>query len=258
MDLSFFKEIVDQAYEGGTKAITLASRGEPTLHPQLGEMLQYCTGKFYELKINTNANLLNETLIRQILDSDVTDIVFSIDSYTKVEYESIRVKGKFEKVLNNIIKVHEIREKHYPNSKTATRISGVQISSQQNIEGFHKFWEKICDHVVIKSCFERWDTYSNPLIPGNLPPCTEFWTRMYVWYDGTCNPCDTDYKSELSVGSACTNDLRSIWHGSKYNELREKHLNSERSRCFPCNRCAHDVPDHLIPEKFKSDTTLTI
>jgi len=40
MDIDFFKKIVDEAVEGRTKAITLASRGEPTLHPKLGEMLE--------------------------------------------------------------------------------------------------------------------------------------------------------------------------------------------------------------------------
>ena len=54
MDIVLFKKIIDEAAEGGTKAITLASRGEPTLHPKLGEMLEYCSGKFFELKINTN------------------------------------------------------------------------------------------------------------------------------------------------------------------------------------------------------------
>ena len=43
-DFSLFKKIIDECETGGTKAITLASRGEPTLHPQLGEMLDYVKG----------------------------------------------------------------------------------------------------------------------------------------------------------------------------------------------------------------------
>ena len=102
MDIVLFKKIIDEATEGGTKAITLASRGEPTLHPKLGEMLEYCKDKFFELKVNTNATRLNDKLIHQILQSNVTDMVFSVDSYEKSEYEQIRVKGVFETVLNNI------------------------------------------------------------------------------------------------------------------------------------------------------------
>ena len=47
IDFELFKKIIDDAVAGGTKAITLASRGEPTLHPKLGEMLEYCSGKFF-------------------------------------------------------------------------------------------------------------------------------------------------------------------------------------------------------------------
>ena len=38
MDIELFKKTIDEAYEGGTQAITIASRGEPTLHPKLYEI----------------------------------------------------------------------------------------------------------------------------------------------------------------------------------------------------------------------------
>jgi len=256
MDFSLFKEIITQAHEGGTKAITLASRGEPTIHPQLADMLKFCSGKFFEIKLNTNATLLNEKLIHKIFEADISDIVFSVDSFTKSEYESIRIKGNFDKVLKNIIKVHEIREQFYPNSKMATRISGVQLSTQQNTEGFKKFWGKICDHVVIKSCFERWDTYNNPTIPGELPPCSELWTGLYVWYDGKCNPCDTDYKSNLNIGSLANNNLKDIWHGEAFKDLRKKHLNKKRNKIIPCDRCSHDIEHNMLPHNFLIKTKI--
>ena len=127
IDFELFKQIIDDAVKGGTKAITFASRGEPTLHPKLGKMIEYCSGKFFELKINTNATKLSEKLIHQILKNGITNMVFSVDSYTKDEYESIRVKGVFEEIVNNIKKFKEIREKFYPNSRCETRISGVKV-----------------------------------------------------------------------------------------------------------------------------------
>ena len=45
MDWNLFEKIVDEANEIGTGAITLASRGEPTMHPKLGEMLKYISTK---------------------------------------------------------------------------------------------------------------------------------------------------------------------------------------------------------------------
>ena len=48
--------------------------------------------------INTNASLLNETNIHDILSNNVSTIVFSADAADKKLYEELRVRGKFEKV----------------------------------------------------------------------------------------------------------------------------------------------------------------
>jgi len=237
MNFELFKKIIDESVKGGTQAITLASRGEPTLHPKLGEMLEYCKGKFFELKINTNATRLNDKLIHQILQNDITDVVFSVDSYEKSEYEKIRVKGVFETVLNNIKRFKEIRDEHYPNSRCATRISGVKINKDQDIIKFKNFWEEYVDHVVMVEMENRWDTYHNPKEIAGTDACNYLWERMYIWYDGICNPCDADYKSELSVGIFPQNSLREIWHGEKFSKLRSLHLDSKRNLCYPCDRC---------------------
>ena len=240
MDISLFKKIIDECYDGGTKAITLASRGEPTLHSQLGEMLEYCSGKFLELKLNTNATRLTEKLSHQILKYGVTDLVFSVDSYSKEEYESIRIKGIFEDVLNNIKRFKEIKEKHYPNSKCATRISGVKVDAKQDSQKFKAFWQQYVDHVVMVEMEQRWDTYNNPPEVAGKNPCQYLWERMYVWYDGICNPCDADYKSILSVGSINNSTIKEVWNSPKYRELREFHTNEKRNLYFPCNRCPID------------------
>ena len=239
MELSLFKKIIDECETEGTKAITLASRGEPTLHPQLSEMLEYCSGKFLELKLNTNATKLTEKLSHQILKSGVTDLVFSVDSYSKEEYESIRVKGIFEDVLNNIKRFKEIKEQ-YPDSKCATRISGVKVDSKQDPQKFKDFWQQYVDHVVMVEMEQRWDTYNNPEEIAGKNPCQYLWERMYIWYDGICNPCDADYKSILSVGSIDNSSIKEIWNSPKYREIREFHTNGKRSTCYPCNRCPID------------------
>ena len=223
MDIELFKKIIDDAYLNGIKALTLASRGEPTLHPKLGEMLEYCTGKFFELKINTNATRLNEKLIHQILQSGVTDMVFSIDSFEKEEYESIRVLGIFEDVLNNVKKFKVIKDEFYPNSKCSTRVSGVKVRKTQDTKKFQDFWQKYVDHVVCVEMEERWDTYSNPTSIMGKNTCSYLWERMYVWYDGTCNPCDVDYKSNLSVGSIVNSNIREVWNNEKFTQLRNMH-----------------------------------
>ena len=157
MELELFKKIIDEAHKSGTQAITLTGRGEPTLNPHIGEMLEYCSGKFIEIKMNTNATMLNEKLCHKILKSGLTDLVFSVDSYFKEEFESLRVNANFEKVVNNIKKFKEIRDEFYPDSNCVTRASGVQVSEKQNMKKFEEFWKKIVDFVVMVRMIDRWD-----------------------------------------------------------------------------------------------------
>lgn len=235
MGFDFFKSLIDQAVANNCKALTLASRGEPTLHKRFGEMLQYCKNKFFEVKINTNAVTLNEELSRQILDAGVDIVVFSVDSCSPEEYRKIRVGAEFETVLNNIKRFVAIKQSKDEYQKTSTRVSGVDLGTQSKDE-FLDFWRGIVDTVAFVQAFPRWDTYHNEPV-NSTRPCDILWERMYVWYDGTCNPCDFDYKSELAAGNAGETSLKDIWLGEKYREYRELHLQGERSSLFPCNLC---------------------
>ncbi len=238
MDFELFKKVIDDAYDLGIQAITFSGRGEPTLNPKFGDMLEYCKGKFFDLKVNTNATKLNEKLIHKIIQSGVTDLVFSIDSYEKDEYEAIRVLGKFDEVTKNIKKFKEINDS-YPNSKCSTRVSGVKIDKRQNIAKFTEYWNNYVDHVVMVEMSERWDTYHNPTENAGKEPCNFLWGEMYVWFDGKCNPCDVDYKSELLVGNIKEKNIKEIWNGEVYKKLRERHKSGERHECYPCDHCSN-------------------
>jgi radical SAM protein with 4Fe4S-binding SPASM domain len=237
MPWDIFTKAVDEVAENNCQAITLASRGEPTLHPQLGEMLLYIKNKgILDLKLNTNATKLNEKLSRNILEAEVKELVFSVDAGTKETYESIRVKGKFEEVVNNIKNFNKIRKNEFPNSKTTTRISGVKVNNNQDINQMTDFWERYVDQVSIKSAIPRWDTYNNK-INNITKPCEQLWERIYIWYDGTINPCDFDYKSKLAVGNINNTTIKEAWHNLSYKNLRKNHMNNNRSLSNPCDRC---------------------
>ena len=115
-----------------------------------------------------------------------------------------------------------------------------EITATLPMNEFKEFWEKYVDHVVVVEMENRWDTYHNPLEVGAENPCQYLWERMYVWFDGKCNPCDADYKSELELGTIQKNSLKEIWHGQRFSDIREKHLKHQRHDCYPCDRCPID------------------
>ena len=235
MDLTLFKKIIDQL-EGNGEAITLASRGEPTLHKQLPEMLKYMHGKFLALKINTNASMLTDELIHIILSSDIQTLCLSIDAADKDLYEKLRINGKYEKIIKHVKRLQKIKDSEYPDTKLTTRISGVKVNKNQNLNDMVNRWKSYADIVAFTN-YTPWESsYTNPQ-NDIIQPCTELWRRMFVWWDGKVNPCDYDYKSMLSNWNANQGSITKIWNSDYYNMLRKKHLNKERRDLEPCKKC---------------------
>jgi radical SAM protein with 4Fe4S-binding SPASM domain len=239
MMFELFKKIVDEANELGVGAVTLASRGEPTLHKKFSEMLEYLNEKknIFEVKVNTNGTFLNDKICHSIFNNNLTQIVISADHYLKKDYERLRLGSDFEEVVKNVDMLFNIRKNYYPDSITEIRVSGVDIDKNLNRKKFKEFWIKRCDHVTAGYPLERWDTYSNKTNEHIKDPCAQLWDRMYVWFDGKVNPCDADYKSYLSYGNVNNQNIKKIWNDKIITKLRKDHLNQERNKIIPCDRC---------------------
>ncbi|MDC3342343.1 radical SAM protein [Candidatus Pelagibacter sp.] len=239
IDFDFFKKIIDQADKLETGAITIASRGEPTMHKKFIEMLEYINQKenIFEIKTNTNGTYLNEKMCHAIFENNVTQIVISSDHYIKEQYERLRLGSNFEKVVKNVDMLFNIRKKYYPHSLTEIRISGVDNEKNLDRKKFKEFWIQRSDHVTATYPLERWNTYENNIDLELKDPCENLWDRMYVWFDGKVNPCDADYKSYLSYGNAKEYSLKEIWDSKTISNLRDAHINKKRTEINPCDRC---------------------
>ena len=238
MNINLYKKIIDEAHDNGTCAITFGSRGEPTIHPQFIEFLDYLKEKFLDVKLITNATKLSDKLIHKIFSSKINQVSFSIDSEDKKTYEEIRKFSNFDLVLKNVKRYNEIK-KEYKNLNTTTRISGVQINDKQDPKKFNKFWSQYADEIVMKKAFNKWDTYNNEPHKDLSSPCSLPWQRMYIWYDGKVNPCDADYKSKLSYGNVNNNSIKEVWNSNEYNNFKETHLKGLRNSLIPCDRCGY-------------------
>ena len=205
MKLEMFKLLIDQA-EGNVEFISLASRGEPLACPEIKEMLAYTKGKFLNLKINTNASLLDEEMSHAILTSGVKTLVFSADAANSNLYSKLRVNGSLEKILKNIKEFKEIKSKEYPGSKIITRVSGVKVNNEQDLDEMEKYWGDLVDQVAFVN-YVPWENVYESKNTEIDKPCSDLWRRMFVWWDGKTNPCDVDYKSQLSLGTINKNNI---------------------------------------------------
>ena len=235
MQLDLFKKVIDQA-EGNIEFISVASRGEPLACPDIVKMLDYTRGKFLNLKLNTNASLLDEKKIHAILSDSVKTIVFSADAGSEPLYSKLRVNGNLKTVLKNIENFKKIKETKYPNNQIISRVSGVKFNNEQNLNSMEKVWGDLVDQVAFVN-YNPWENSYNKPSNDIIEPCSDLWRRMFVWWDGKINPCDVDYKSHLSVGHFSGNSIQELWNSEKYKLLRETHLNKKRQKISPCSSC---------------------
>ena len=239
IDFDFFKKIVDEADRLKIGAVTLASRGEPTMHKKYIDMLEYLNKKenIFEIKTNTNGTYLSEKMCHAFFKNNVAQVVISSDHYIKENYERLRLGSNFENVVKNVDMLFNIRKKYYSDSVTEIRISGVDNERNLDRKKFKDFWIKRSDHVSAGYPLERWNTYENDILPSIKDPCEYLWDRMYIWFDGKVNPCDADYKSYLSYGNAKEFSLKELWNNKFVSNIRKEHMNNNRNKINPCDRC---------------------
>lgn len=238
MSLELFKQIIDEAKKYNLSSIVLASRGEPMMNPDIFKMIKYAKQNgILDVKMNTNATLMNERKIRLLLESGLDNLVFSVDSPYKEEFESIRRGANFDKIVKNIKKFNEIRMSEYPNSKIRTRISMVLVDNNQNVDYAEKFWGGLVDEFAYRKVIDRLHIYSKDNIE-NKRPCSLLWERLYVWFDGTTSLCDEDYLNNLSPGKVSKiNTIHDIWNNDIMNNIRQKHIQGLKNTLHPCNKC---------------------
>lgn len=235
MQLELFKQVIDQA-EGKIPFITLASRGEPLACKNIEQMLEHTNNKFLNIKMNTNASLMNEKKAHAILSSGINTLIFSADAADEKLYSELRVNGKLKTVLKNIENFNNLHAKKYPKKKIITRVSGVKVNASQKIEDMEKLWKDLVDQVAFVK-YNPWENSYTKKANDIVEPCSDLWRRMFIWWDGLANPCDVDYKSKLQVGRFPDNKLDELWNSNMYNDLREKHLNFNRKSINPCASC---------------------
>ena len=240
MDFGLFESVIDEL-RGNVHALTFASRGEPTLYRDFERAVRYVGDDFLGFKLNTNATLLDEAKCHVLLDSGLRTLVFSVDSADKLQYEQIRVNGKFDEIQRNISQFFEIKERYYPSSKLVTKVSGVKLNESQSLEAMDSTFGRLVDFVAFVN-YSPWEnSYTNDLTFIS-EPCSDLWRRIFIWWDGQVNPCDYDYKSKIFTEKLKVGDsgsVRDIWRSSQYARLRQHHIESKRDLIEPCMRCNH-------------------
>lgn len=104
MDLDVYKRSIDSISDNGVKSIMFAGEGEPMLHPQIPEFINYTKSAGIDVSFTTNGTRLTKPIIEESLEN-ISWIKVSFNAGTPEAYAKIhRTKEKdFELVSENIL-----------------------------------------------------------------------------------------------------------------------------------------------------------
>jgi MoaA/NifB/PqqE/SkfB family radical SAM enzyme len=113
MSQHLFRRIIDKCTKEKSRITTLVfgNWGEPLLNPELPAMIKYARANLRSphVGVMTNLNYLQNPI--ELINSGVDEIVISISGMTQEIYQKNHIGGNIKVVLDNVLKLADIRNK---------------------------------------------------------------------------------------------------------------------------------------------------
>ena len=248
MDFSLFKKIVDES-KGKTELLYMANGvGEPLIHPNIIEMIEYANKSGIHTMIGTNGTLLTKDLTTRLFNSGLDIIELSIDAATSSTYNKIRGGKNYEQLLKNLRTFSEANHSR----KSAKPFTILQfIMTKFNVQEAEQFYKKFkgagFDLLAFINCHTWAGNIENfsvnckkPL--GKFSNCRLLWSQVAILWNGDVTPCNYDFDGKSVIGNVNNNSLKEIWNSSKMLRIRNYHFSGNYAKVECCKYCCPIQP----------------
>lgn len=262
MQWDLFTNIVDQLHPFLLQA-RLVGFGEPFLHPQITDMIEYMSSKNIKVIVSTNGMFINDiNIIDKLSKSRLYKLIISLDGASEGTYLKYRKGGNFSDVISAIKKIEEFKKKNklifpkiviqfivmkhneheIPLIKSISKELGVKVNFKPVVVK-----ENIENYMPKESRFSRYKNKNGVLIAKKREPktCEFLWDTLTVNWDGTVVSCCKDPFRVNSIGiiDSQTNIL-DFWHSNNYISLR-KQLLSNKNSLIKCRNCVRYKENYI-------------
>jgi MoaA/NifB/PqqE/SkfB family radical SAM enzyme len=91
--------------------IGLHSWGEPTLHPDIVRMVEYCSSKAIMTSLSSNIHVYNQEVYEGLFEAGLSHLSMSLHGLSQESYEAYRPGMRFEPNRHNVQQISELRER---------------------------------------------------------------------------------------------------------------------------------------------------
>lgn len=232
--------------------ITMIGRGEPLLHKDISDFVEYATSKDIPCYIITNGRLLTDDLIRQLLNVGIKKIQVSLHAHSADVYKTITRRNAYEEVKSNLLNLIELNKELGKPCYVSVMAVESSINTHE-IRDFQEYWTPRVDRCFVTQVYSAQgdsgltaEATSRPDLIPEHPGCVIPWYYMGFRYDGNISPCPFDFEEDFIIGNvdAPNFDLMDTWNGEIYRKFRKCHIAREFSFTdsvkYPCRTC--EVP----------------
>ena len=257
----FFSQTIDEVYKE-LMYLVFYFQGEPFLNPGFLDMVKYAHDKGIYTATSTNAHYLTDARAKATVESGLDRLIISIDGTTQEVYQSYRVGGKLDKVLEGARNI--VKWKRELGSKTPFVFFQFLVvkPNQHQIADIKTLAKEIgVDQVRFKTAqVYDYDTDPNGLIPtldkysryrkdangqmkiksGLQNHCWRLWSANVITWDGLVVPCCFDKDAMHRLGNLKTQSFKETWHNDNYKQFRRE-LMTSRKNIDICANCSEGL-----------------
>lgn len=232
MDMEVYKKIIDECAEHkySTKVV-FALLGEPTIHPELVEMVAYASRKKVWTQVNTNCTQLTKEYATRLINSGVNMIYLSLDGVNKETYEKIRLRSDYDVVIENILNFLELRMELKAYHLTVHIGMTGEIINQDEIDIFINEFRKLPVDALYSPLLFNWNgaiEWANPELKNlqkenvkNYPICNTSFDICAIYSNGDFLPCIYDYDAKYVSGNVKDDTIEHFWNNGRTKKFRQ-------------------------------------
>jgi len=245
MSLELFKKLIDNNYTF-IRHLDLYMLGEPLLHGQIDQMVEYARKYNVWTRMYTNAVFLDEKISKKLILSGLNAITISLDGLNKTGYQEIRKSASFEKIIENIRKFIIIKNDLKMNSP---HVSVKFVNFRFDRKKIKLFVKKIksmgvdsVDGMIVHGWpgfkFSYNDAVGKKINKNKYYHCVMPWSVISIGWDGKVYGCCDDYDGLYVIGNIDdTPHLKDIWNSEKMIVLRRKLAKGDYHNLPHCKDC---------------------
>src|SRR5688572_8733589 len=237
--------------------LTFYFQGEPYLHPQFLEMVKYAAHKNIYTATSTNAHFLKDEHAKATVESSLDRLIISIDGTTQDTYQSYRVGGSLEKVIEGTQNILYWKKKLKSKTPHVVFQFLVVKPNEHQIPEVYKLAARLgVDQVGLKTAqiydyengsdlIPEQDAYSRYQKNGEGiysiknkmdNQCWKMWHSCVITWDGKVVPCCFDKDALHTLGTLTDKTFSEVWRSEAYRRFRASLLRS-RSEIEICKNC---------------------